>query len=280
MSLTVSTCFQICNSPLNLSQSKHLYSFPKSQRFKDIGKSNCEKFCYDLPPVKDHRKAGIGYGTKYDFTKQNNKTPGPNTYELPSETDAAVKKHKGFPFGVSRENMASTGIMGNLNKRNPGPGNYQLPRTLSTVSYSFRQRTSQNDPLNAHTKYVPGPGAYPITPSITPDGKYFESKFRSSGALSFNPARSKRFPEQNKGLQNPGPGQYPLNTGISKDGQYFVSGFKSSKCRSFAHDVRRTFSQDNLRGAPGPGQYRIPSEFGYYESAQKLTEQKPAESKE
>jgi len=33
-----------------------------------ISKS-CEKFCYDLPPVRDHRKAGIGYGTKYDFTK-------------------------------------------------------------------------------------------------------------------------------------------------------------------------------------------------------------------
>lgn len=81
---------------------------------------------------------GIGYGTKYDFTKQNNKTPGPNTYDLGSEIDKNVKKHRGFPFGVSRESMASTGIMGNLNSKNPGPGNYQLPRTLSNVSYSIR----------------------------------------------------------------------------------------------------------------------------------------------
>ena len=72
------------------------------------------------------------------------KTPGPNVYELPSELDKAAKKHKGFPFGVSREvkynlgvmiitskecngwffaflkSMESTGIMGNLNKKNPG----------------------------------------------------------------------------------------------------------------------------------------------------------------
>lgn len=30
---------------------------------------SCEKFCYDLPPVKEKRSAAVGYGTKYDFTK-------------------------------------------------------------------------------------------------------------------------------------------------------------------------------------------------------------------
>lgn len=30
MSITVSTCLQICNSPLNLSSSKQLFSFPKT----------------------------------------------------------------------------------------------------------------------------------------------------------------------------------------------------------------------------------------------------------
>jgi len=37
-----------------------------------------------LPPVKETRKAGIGLGTKYDFTKQNKKTPAPNEYVLES----------------------------------------------------------------------------------------------------------------------------------------------------------------------------------------------------
>ncbi len=33
MSVTVSNCDDICNSPLNNSKSKMLYTFPKSQRF-------------------------------------------------------------------------------------------------------------------------------------------------------------------------------------------------------------------------------------------------------
>jgi hypothetical protein len=33
MSVTVSTCGQICNAPTNLSPSKMLYSFPKQERF-------------------------------------------------------------------------------------------------------------------------------------------------------------------------------------------------------------------------------------------------------
>jgi len=36
MSITVSNCFEICNSPLNLSPSKMLYSFGKEQRFKTM----------------------------------------------------------------------------------------------------------------------------------------------------------------------------------------------------------------------------------------------------
>jgi len=51
-------------------------------RFKGIGKSNCEKFCYDLPPVKEKRSAAVGYGTKYDFTKLGVKTPAPNIYKI------------------------------------------------------------------------------------------------------------------------------------------------------------------------------------------------------
>lgn len=41
-----------------------------------------------------------------------------------SNFDFQHKKNRGFPFGVSRETMSSTGIMGNLNKYTPGPGAY------------------------------------------------------------------------------------------------------------------------------------------------------------
>ncbi|EGR30854.1 hypothetical protein IMG5_122550, partial [Ichthyophthirius multifiliis] len=269
MSITISNCFQICNSPLNYSKSKYLYSFPKSQRFKEDTKPNCEKICYDLPSVIDKRKAGIGYGTKYDFTKQNKKTPAPNTYNVQSDFEIQKQHHRGFQFGVSRELMEVTGIMGNLNKKNPGPGTYPNSSTLNKVAFSFRQRTANDDPLNSKTKYVPGPGSYPIPTAISSNGRYFNSKFNSSGALNFNPARSKRFPDQNRN-QAPGPGAYAPNTGISKVGNYFVSNFQSSKCRTFSHGIRNTISNENFKNTLGPGAYRLPSEFGYYQSKYKV----------
>ncbi len=38
MSITISNCLEICNSPTNLSYSKMLYSFPKAHRFADNAK--------------------------------------------------------------------------------------------------------------------------------------------------------------------------------------------------------------------------------------------------
>lgn len=40
MSITVSNCLQICNSPLNQSSAKNLWSFPKSDRFAKLENPN------------------------------------------------------------------------------------------------------------------------------------------------------------------------------------------------------------------------------------------------
>ena len=60
----------ICNSPLNHSKSKYMYSFGKAQRFPPINNSfgSVYKF-YNLPSVRTKRSTSIGYGTKYDFTR-------------------------------------------------------------------------------------------------------------------------------------------------------------------------------------------------------------------
>jgi len=73
-------------------------------------------------------------------------------------------------------------------------------------------------------KKVPGAGSYPVPSTINERGKYFLSKFRSSGATTFNPPRSKRFPEEAKS-QAPGPGMYDIKTGIKPDGSYYITGF-------------------------------------------------------
>lgn len=56
---------------------------------------------------------------------------------------------------------------------------------------------------------------------------------------------------------------------IPKTGVYPVSNLHSSKVRSFSKETRKTFSQGFLTKTPGPGNYRLPSEFGYYESKNK-----------
>jgi hypothetical protein len=45
---------------------------------------------------------------------------------------------------------------------------------------------------------ISGPGAYPILPSINEKGRYVLSRFKSSGATTFNPPHSKRFNDSGK----------------------------------------------------------------------------------
>ena len=117
MSITVSSPAQIHNSPLNNSTAKAQYSFPKAKR-ADLATNgyflyfiyfslipmtfSANSLFYDLPPVRSTRAAGIGYGSKYDFTKGQQKAPAPNAYE-PKGTLDDLRKKKGFTFGLSRE---------------------------------------------------------------------------------------------------------------------------------------------------------------------------------
>jgi len=53
---------------------------------------------------------------------------------------------------------------------------------------------------------------------------------------------------------------------MHKTGNYFYSKFKNSQCRTFGSSKRNTWGIKASGGNPGPGYYRIPSDFGYYES--------------
>lgn len=58
---------------------------------------------------------------------------------------------------------------------------------------------------------------------------------------------------------------------MNKTGSYFVSKFMSSMCRTHYHAERKTnlMKATNVQ-TPGPGNYRLPSDFGYYESKKKF----------
>ncbi len=65
----------------------------------------------------------------------------------------------------------------------------------------------------------------------------------------------------------PGPGNYALISATSRTGTYFLSRFRSSACRRFGSELRSTLALFPV--SPGPGTYRLPSEFGHYESQEK-----------
>jgi len=260
----VSTPGQICNSPLNNSRSKMLFSFPKAKKMGESLKSTCSQAFYDLPPVRESRTTAFGYGHKFDFTKGHGKTPAPNAYVPSSIFDDKTKK-RGYSFGLSREAMLVTGGQYIGEKKSPGPGAYntrEINKTL--ISFSFRPRTNTEGSISSKT--IPGPGAYATIGTIDPKGKYNVSKFKNSGAAIIAPSRSQRW-APTKETKEPGPGAYDLKTGINTTGAYFVSKFKSNIARSFGNSMRKTGSGGHL-DIPGPGSYRLPSEFGHYEAPQ------------
>ena len=59
------------------------------------------------------------------------------------------------------------------------------------MSYTLRPRTG-NVGIRLNSKGIPGPGSYESKPSINQRGGQFLSKFKSSGATTFNPPTSKR----------------------------------------------------------------------------------------
>lgn len=77
----------------------------------------------------------------------------------------------------------------------PGPGSYNNSSWgalgKSGMAYTLRPRTG-NVGIILGSKDVPGPGSYEFKPSLTSRGDQYLSKFRSSGATSFNPPSSKR----------------------------------------------------------------------------------------
>lgn len=227
-------------------------------------KSGCSHAFYDLPPVKSKRSTTFGYGNKYDFTQGQSNNPPPNAYTVKGAIDGSTKK--GFSFGLSREQMLITGGAFVGDKTSPGPGAYDVRETNKvSLAYSFRPRTNSLESHNTSLK-APGPGQYPLLETISPKGKIFISKYKSAATTVFSPASSDRFAKKEDG-EKPGPGAYNVGNEINPKGSYFLSKYKTNVGRTFGISMRKQASTGTLRSeVPGPGSYRLPSDFGIYES--------------
>lgn len=150
------------------------------------------------------------------------------------------------------------------------------PLGAEQAKYSMRPRTTANSLFSGNPN--PGPGTYAPKTDINSKGEYFISRYRSSGACTFSPKSSTRFPGPNRmTVHSPGPDTYKPKVEMSGKGDYFVSRFRSSMCRTFSHGTRNSPPPDAKKPeeTPGPGSYRLPSEFGYYESKYKHLYDRP-----
>ena len=96
-------------------------------------------------------------------------------------------------------------------------------------------------------------------------GQYIISSARNLEVHTFSPKSSSRFiKEEHKNF--PDPCTYTVDKGFLLNSK-ILSTSKSSGAITFG-----LTSRDNNREVkytPGPGSYRLPSEFGYYESSKK-----------
>lgn len=157
--------------------------------------------------------------------------------------------------------MIVTGpLVGTISNKNPGPGNYEFKSTKSNILYSL---SGKMEHIDKEQMSVPGPGQYPVTFTISKDGKYFSTKHKSSCVRDFGKVLGRCKTAQNK---IPGPGAYDVGAhqDISPKGRYCLSRSVNCLSRSFGSSTRGDVSLN--RQTPGPGNYKLPSEFGHYAS--------------
>ena len=241
----------ICNSPLNHSKSKYMYSFGKAQRFPIINRAYGGSFFYNLPSMKTKRSTSIGYGTKYDFTRDA-KSKSPVFYNYKSDFDQKNPSGPRYSFGLGRDRMyKSTDIPG------PGPANYNVLKPFGRDGIKYTMRIKYNRSSSTDNIGSPGPGAYSAVTKINPNGTYIVSKNENVHPVEFSKDKTERFNYHYE--VTPGPSDYKKG---SMFGKIFDSKFRSTNGITMRPKFKIMDSRDCY---PGPGAYKDYSESGIYE---------------
>jgi hypothetical protein len=155
-------------------------------------------------------------------------------------------------------------------KNVPGPGKYNYHKTIGSEApkYSLYSRRGDDIYGTSEKSKMPGPGKYDITTG--PEQRYVTSRMKNIVNIKWGSSKMIRFAPLKMGY--PGPGSYDENKAseINGKGNVFWSKFRSSTSRSLTGKPKDTgvkFTSKTICNlAPGPGAYRMFSEFGQYES--------------
>ena len=241
----------ICNSPLNHSKSKYMYSFSKAQRFPVINRSYAANNFYNLPSMRMKRSTSIGYGTKYDFTRDA-KSKSPVFYNFKSDFDPKRPNGPRYSFGLGRDRMYRA-----FDNSCPGPAKYNILKPFGKDGIKYTMRIKYTRTNSTDNIWTPGPGAYSAVTKINPNGTYIVSKNENVHPVEFSKDKSERFNYHYD--VTPGPSDYRKS---SLFGKIFESRFRSTNGITMRPKFKITDSRDCY---PGPGAYKFFSEFGIYE---------------
>ena len=199
MSVRLYTQEEIVNHLENSSLSKYMYSFGKANRFRTIDRRGKSDDMYILPSTIMTRKAGIGYGRKYDFTKENRR--GTEFISIKRSYDPQNYPGFKYSFGLGRDKFKKQVITGykNIDMNIPGPAKYNVLKTIGADApkYSFRKLCGETFWVNRYMKN-PSPAEYGFQPYVNKNGKFINSKVCNIKGAAFSKDRSNRWTQYNR----------------------------------------------------------------------------------
>ena len=260
MSVIVQSGSLISRACLNTSSSKQMYSFPKAERFPKIKRCSSTGF-YDIPSTLSKRFTNFGFGNKLDFTaaaKGNNAT----FHDYRSDFDPKNPHGPKYSFSNGREKYGKVYLdsVKMFDKDVPGPGKYNYLKPFGSDCPKYTMKGRNENPVTRKGEFIPGPGPnlYNNVYKMNSSGKYPISNVRNVNSLNMLDDKTKRSDYIiNK---NPGPGNYEKRTLL---GKIYDSKYVSNEPRSMLWRHKIIDSRSNY---PGPGSYKIHSDFGQYES--------------
>lgn len=267
MSVLTSTCQEINQSLTNNSKSKQLWSFAKADRFPKIQTYTDNIVFPSLSNKFNFEKgASIGYGGRSNYWLRHRTNKTDKFYDLPSDFNKDKRVNNSgspcFSFGRKPLNvlkLCDKNVKFNYQPGFPGPGDYNIETLNNAPKFSLKGRNFYNKKVMK----IPAPGIYDVLREVNSTGKYAKSSKSNLKQTIFGNQKEKRFSDIIKQEVTPGPGNYNTNLGLA----YNAEKLKSIRSRS-SSDIK--FRNSHLEIIPGPGQYKLPSEFGYYVSKKTL----------
>ena len=194
MSVQLYTQEQIVHHVENASPTKFMYTFNKTPRFPEIDKRGKSDTFYNMPSSIMNRTAGIGFGKKSDFTKNNYR--GTEFISIKRDFDKGNQRGYKYSFGLGRDSFAKAYCPGykNFDKNIPGPGKYNVIKELGADApkYTLHGLCGERGWTN---KYMnnPAPGTYSPVVKINPNGKYPLSTISNIKSSNFGLSQTDRW---------------------------------------------------------------------------------------